>query len=358
MPNLKKLIEQMGCGTDGLKRKKKPSGPFSTDPAVGIKVNDTSDTPTDAGIHTEAGTSAEGGPAHAPSARPFHVIHDRIKSDQQAVTEADRLQATKDATKERVVAAKKRITALEKDLKAAYDKVVSTEAKVMFPNLEKMIIYDMGKLNTIWGTQQRLATNSSGRLKYIEIRNCPGLISIFPSYVMIQSLKYIVVEGCGGLKYLLPATVAKQLSKLGSLRIERCPMMEVLIIDDNSNQSSIDEILFPNLEELIIIDMDKLNTICHWFHLLPPTSFGKLRTLEISNCPEFIFPSQLQSLEELRITNCKYLEQISGDTLVATSISLSNSKLMELCVAGCHSLPFLFSSSSAKSLDNGKDNKI
>ncbi|KAI4356279.1 hypothetical protein L6164_000312 [Bauhinia variegata] len=171
---------------------------------------------------------------------------------------------------------------------------------------------------------------------------------------MIQSLKYIAVEGCGGLKHLLPATVAKQLRKLERLTIARCSMVEVLITDDNTNQSSIDEILFPNLEEFIIIDMDKLNTICDWLHVLPPTSFGKLRTFETSNCPEFIFPSdiKIQSLEELRITSCKYLEQISGDTLVATSILLSNPKLMELSVARCHGLPFLFSSSSAKSLEN------
>ncbi|KAI4356281.1 hypothetical protein L6164_000314 [Bauhinia variegata] len=226
----------------------------------------------------------------------------------------------------------------------------SFNKEVVFPNLEEMIIYDMDKLNTIWDMQQRLAPNSFGRLYSITIRNCPRLISIFPSYLisMIQSLTYIIVEGCGGLKHLLPATVAKELSKLGSLTIKRCPMIEVLITDDNSNQSSIDEILFPNLEEFIILDMDKLNTICHWLDLVSATSFGKLRTLEISSCPKFIFPShiKIQSLEKLRITNCKYLEQISGDTLVA--ILRSNPKLMELCVAGYHCLPFLFS----KGLDN------
>ncbi|KAI4356993.1 hypothetical protein L6164_000971 [Bauhinia variegata] len=190
--------------------------------------------------------------------------------------------------------------------------------EVVFPNLEEMIICDMDKLNTIWGMQQRLASNSFGRLEYIEIRNCPGFVSIFPCYVisMIQSLKNITVEGCGELKNLLPATVAKRLSKLQALRIERCPMMEVLITDDNTNQSSIDEVVFPNLEQMFIIDMPNLNTICDLSLQLPANSFGRLEQIRIRNCEGFSkglprsLLKSLNNLQVLELQSCNSLRQV------------------------------------------------
>ncbi|KAI4356285.1 hypothetical protein L6164_000317 [Bauhinia variegata] len=272
----------------------------------------------------------------------------------------------------------------------------SSTDEVLFPNLEKITITNMDKLNRIWSWQQKLAPNSFGSLEKIEIRNCPELVFTFPCDIIrtTQSFEQLIVIDCKSLeqifdprgvnagetdgdtnglpvevkpqqflkinvkececlKYLFPLSVAKSFRNIRKLKIEKCSMMEeIIMVEDNIHPSFCKEVVFPNLELMIISDMDKLNTICHSFHLLPPTSFGKLRTVETSNCPEFIFPSQLQSLEMLRITNCKYLEQISGDTLVANSILLSNPKLMELYVPGCHGLPFLSSSSLAKSLDN------
>lgn len=130
----------------------------------------------------------------------------------------------------------------------------------------------MDKLNKIWCWQHKLAPNSFGRLRKIEIRNCPELVSTFPCDIIStsQSLKKLriidcksveqifdvqgekqatevsgfpnleemKVEGCERLKYLFPAFVATSLGELRMLTIGKClNMEEIIMVEDDSHHS-------------------------------------------------------------------------------------------------------------------------
>ncbi|KAI4313427.1 hypothetical protein L6164_026411 [Bauhinia variegata] len=272
--------------------------------------------------------------------------------------------------------------------------------EVMLPNLEEMIIVDLVKLKMIFNCQQKLTSDTFGRLKKFEIKNCPELLSLLPYHIMsrarsletltivdCKSLEQIFsyqganardahgrtadlpgvvndkhlrgmlsfphllamhVEGCASLKYLFPEFVAKSLVKLQKLLIEKCSLMEeVIMVEENTNPLS-KEVMFPELEEMIIIDMDQLKAIWHWQQALIANSFGKLKKIETRNCPELLFPSQILSttliLETLIINNCKYLQQISGDTIPETSSS-------QIHVSTYEEKIFLFSAPVAKNLE-------
>ncbi|KAI4353023.1 hypothetical protein L6164_002001 [Bauhinia variegata] len=54
-------------------------------------------------------------------------------------------------------------------------------SEVQFLKLEKIIINDMQNLKTIWHPQ--LTANSFGELKTLELKSCPRLANVFPSYM-------------------------------------------------------------------------------------------------------------------------------------------------------------------------------
>ncbi|XP_052297132.1 uncharacterized protein LOC107178241 [Citrus sinensis] len=126
--------------------------------------------------------------------------------------------------------------------------------KVRLPRLEVLLIELMDNLRKIWHHQ--LASESSSKLKNLEIIGCDNLMNIFPPLVQ-----------------------------------------------------------FPSLEELHISSMVKLRKI--WQHQLVSESFNKLKNLGISVCDNLvnIFPPLVgipSSLVNLTIRQCEKIEEIIG----------------------------------------------
>ncbi|KAF8038079.1 hypothetical protein BT93_B0820 [Corymbia citriodora subsp. variegata] len=147
-----------------------------------------------------------------------------------------------------------------------------------------------------------------------------------------------------------------------------------------------EKVLFPSLEELKLSFMGQLKRI--WHNQIHGLSFCKLASLSIKFCENLsqVFPSnlmdRLQSLNEIEVVSCPSLEalfesaSLSSEkrqkTLVLSAfkkmklsdlpslrdilksdckITLAFPSLMEVNVRCCHSLPYLFSSATAKTLD-------
>ncbi|XP_039172250.1 disease resistance protein RPS2 [Eucalyptus grandis] len=146
-----------------------------------------------------------------------------------------------------------------------------------------------------------------------------------------------------------------------------------------------ERVLFPSLEELKLSSMCELKRIWHdqfleqssklasltlelcenLSHVFPPNSIDRLQSLneiKVVGCPflEALFesvslnveerqkPLVLPTLKKVELLNLPRLRDISKSDYKVTSAFPS---LMEVKVRRCHSLPYLFSSATAKTLD-------
>ncbi|XP_039166731.1 uncharacterized protein LOC120292549 [Eucalyptus grandis] len=146
-----------------------------------------------------------------------------------------------------------------------------------------------------------------------------------------------------------------------------------------------EKVLFPRLEELKLSSMCRLKRI--WHNQLPEESFCKLTSFTVELCENLshVFPSnsmdRLQSLNKIEVVGCPSLEALFEWVCLSsekrqTPLVLSALKkiklwnlprlrdvlksdrkvnfkspcLMEVDVRCCHSLPYLFSSATARSL--------
>ncbi|CAJ2659414.1 unnamed protein product [Trifolium pratense] len=141
-----------------------------------------------------------------------------------------------------------------------------------------------------------------------------------PGLSCMQNLRSLTIDKCGNIAYAFSFSVAREFVNLKHLAISNCQMMEEIFVSDGNlgslplsqNQFSNNEVIFPNMETLVISYMEHLKLV--WYNQLAPNSFGKLKELKIEFCNEIsnLIPSyvlnRLQNLEKVTVANCPTLE--------------------------------------------------
>ncbi|RYR68246.1 hypothetical protein Ahy_A03g014726 isoform B [Arachis hypogaea] len=167
--------------------------------------------------------------------------------------------------------------------------------KVEFPNLENLKLCSIN-VHKIW--DDKLSAQTS-----------------------FQNLTTLTVDGCERLAYLFSYHVAARLVKLQHLLINSCKLVEHIFSQDGNTdnvrlarKSVPTEMgpIFPNLETIVISEMESLKSI--WPSQLPQNSFSKLKKMEITYCSSIlnVFQShvldKLLSLDSLDVWYCDALE--------------------------------------------------
>ncbi|KAL4337840.1 hypothetical protein AHAS_Ahas12G0150400 [Arachis hypogaea] len=179
-----------------------------------------------------------------------------------------------------------------------------------FPNLEKLVIQNLGKMEKI----------------------CHGPLAVG----FFSKLRAIKVEKCNKVKYLLSVSMLKGMPQLAELEISECNLMEKVVFEDDDASAMNDEtgetIQFPLLHSLTLQHLDALE--CFYSH--QPTS-----------SPISLFNNQVVFL--------------NLDTLKLSSLNLNKiwkdnrhyfCKLRNLIVENCDGLKYLFSSAMVESFSN------
>ncbi|KAH7854981.1 hypothetical protein Vadar_019801 [Vaccinium darrowii] len=189
-------------------------------------------------------------------------------------------------------------------------------------------------------------------LKVVKLRDLPKLNYISKrdpiGFKYIQTLE---IKGCDSLRYVFAPTVAKSISQLRELKIQRCKTLSRIVAEENGlGDSSVDGVEFPQLESLELCDLPNFMSFFPNVNTTLPESTDRLHN-----------PMQPQSLfnEKVAIRSLKYvkllgLENVS-DLWCSELLSSSFSKLEKLEVSNCTSLRNMFHPSMAGCLVNLKE---
>ncbi|KAG8650687.1 hypothetical protein MANES_07G060300v8 [Manihot esculenta] len=186
----------------------------------------------------------------------------------------------------------------------------------VFPILVSLILENLMKLEKI--CHGRLTPGSFNKLEILQVRNC------------------------GRLTHLFSLSTAKCLLQLQEMKVEDCPKMEAIVIDESENSKEVLE--FNRLRSLNLQNLPNLRT----FHskMKTPLKIEEFLSQQQSDTHLSLFSRTVSfpNLENLLLhsVNC---EKIWHDQLSATS-----SKLEILFVKDCNELKHLFTASIVKRL--------
>ncbi|KAG5572645.1 hypothetical protein H5410_062411, partial [Solanum commersonii] len=267
-------------------------------------------------------------------------------------------------------------------------------SKVSCPNLEELIIWKLESINSLCSHQ--LPTAYFSKLETLEVSNCGNIRNLMSLSVARGALniRSIQIDYCASMEEviteeeqqgdeimtlfpLLEMLELKQLPRLRhffltkhvtefpflrEVRIGDCPEMqtfvqhgifvstpslesvnnddEVKVVDDLNKAMFNSKVSCPNLEELIIWKLERINALCS--HQLPTAYFSKLETLEVSNCGNIRNLMSLSvargalNIRSLQIDYCASMEEViteeeqQGDEIMTLFPLLEMLELKEL----------------------------
>ena len=140
-------------------------------------------------------------------------------------------------------------------------------------------------------------STNTNNLEQLEIVECDNLTNLVPSSTSFQNLETLAVDCCDGMINILTSSTAKSLVRLKQMEISHCKLITEIVADEDDegdNYAAKDEIVFSELKELILWNLESL------------TSFS----CSGNNC-DFKFPS----LERLVVEDCPNMSIFSGGEL-------------------------------------------
>ncbi|KAH0982108.1 hypothetical protein GBA52_009285 [Prunus armeniaca] len=203
------------------------------------------------------------------------------------------------------------------------------DEKVGFPSLERLIIYDLPKLRTVWHCQ--LAPDSFRKLKEVVVLRCQGLINIFMPSMMgrlnalgtlvikqckslqvvfdmgvvlgvkeaygtssttqlktfgCPNLDYVEINSCESLKNIFPVSVAKGLQQLSELYVVNCGILEEIVAKDGLEMTP--EFVFSKVtfvfSKVTLVQLQLLPQLRSFYSGLHVSKWPLLKSLIVCEC--------------------------------------------------------------------------
>ncbi|KAI5336368.1 hypothetical protein L3X38_015635 [Prunus dulcis] len=291
------------------------------------------------------------------------------------------------------------------------------DEKVGFPSLERLRIYDMHKLRTIWHRQ--LGIDSFRKLKIVHVRRCDSLINIFASSMMgrlnalhtlcikqckslqlvfdvgvvlgvkeaygtsrtqlktfgCPNLDCVIMDSCHNLKNIFPASVAKGLQQLSELYVQNCGILEEIVAKEGVETTPTEEFVFPKVTFVQLQYLPQLRSFYPGLHV---SKWPLLKSLRFVECGKVeIFTSEYSRFHEIlysgtpikqpflladkgnpfpNLENLKVYRCARLKNLTSSAISFGN--LTTLDIWGCGGLKYLTTYSVAKRLQQLKNLEV
>ncbi|KAA8521156.1 hypothetical protein F0562_011839 [Nyssa sinensis] len=205
--------------------------------------------------------------------------------------------------------------------------------KVLMERSEVLCLHDLKGVKRFFSEEDREGGFSD--LKYLGIENCGDIENLWGykqlpvAMASFCKLSKLEVESMRGLKYLFSPSIARGLMQLKELYISRCVRMETII--GNEGEEDEEEVIFHRLNSLDLDTLPRLGSF----------DFERKRKLMNSEgnstCtatqPLFNYKIAFPVLEDLTIRDLKIIKEIWDSQLLEEN---SFSQLRSLQVSNCH----------------------
>ncbi|KAF8007738.1 hypothetical protein BT93_K1663 [Corymbia citriodora subsp. variegata] len=251
-----------------------------------------------------------------------------------------------------------------------------------FQELKYLHVQNSPSFRYVVHSEENVQRTAFTTLVSLFLENLNNLEKICCGHLALESfgkLKIVKVDDCGEIKHLFPLSMTRTLSQLEEIEISRCHLMQQIVAnaeaEDGDEIHEDPKVRSYNLRRLTLPNLPKI------------TSFYKNtdHSIDLFDAHQ-VFPSnlmdRLQSLNEIEVVSCPSLEALFEPASLSSEkrqkplvfstfkkmklsdlpslrdilrsdckITLAFPSLMEVNVRCCHSLPYLFSSATAKTLD-------
>ncbi|KAG5555889.1 hypothetical protein RHGRI_006516 [Rhododendron griersonianum] len=173
-------------------------------------------------------------------------------------------------------------------------------------------------------------------LKFVKLRELPKLNCISKrDPVCFKYIQTLEIHNCNSLRYVFAPTKTKSIPQLRELKVSSCEMLSRIVAKENGlGESSVDEVEFPQLKCLELLDLPKLLS---FFPNVNTTTLAQ-STDQYHNPlqPQPLFNEKvaIPSLEYIELSGLQNVSDLWGSELPTNSFS----KLKNLQVTDCTSL--------------------
>ncbi|KAI9072090.1 hypothetical protein K1719_045947 [Acacia pycnantha] len=220
----------------------------------------------------------------------------------------------------------RRLTNLEIHIREAW----ISSMDMMFDKLERYKIVIGDKWD--W-------SSNKGTSKLLKLKLGTSLHRKLGIKALIKRVEELYLDEVDGISDVLLDLEGKGFPQLKHLHIQNNGQVQHIINTTERNET---QVLFPELETLVLHSLNNLEKICHG--PLPINSFCKLTIIKVENCDQLV---SFSGLETLKLSSVN-LEKIWDDGDLCAANCFHN--LANLTVEDCRSLKHLFSSSVVGSL--------
>ncbi|KAF7147200.1 hypothetical protein RHSIM_Rhsim03G0040200 [Rhododendron simsii] len=189
-------------------------------------------------------------------------------------------------------------------------------------------------------------------LKFVKLCLLPKLNCISKRYpVGIKYIQTLEIQYCNSLRYVFAPTRTKSIPQLRELKVSSCEMLSRIVAEENGlGESSVDEIEFPQLKSLKLLDLPKLLSFFPNVNVNTTTLAKSTDHYHNPLQPQTLFNEKvaIPSLEYLGLSGLQNVSDLWSSELPTSSFS----KLKTLNVSGFMNLRSTFPLSIVEGLAN------
>ncbi|XP_008245463.1 PREDICTED: probable disease resistance protein At1g63360 [Prunus mume] len=155
-------------------------------------------------------------------------------------------------------------------------------------NLEHLSVLRCDLLEVIFLVQETPSTQAFDKLRQLQLVYLPMLSHIWEKGLQVSSgfgnLRLLRVLGCDKLRYLFSPHIAKLLTCLERIQVMHCSAMEKIVGEAEGGGESIkDELTFPQLNYIELLDLPELESFCSEAFTL---KWPALEKVQVYECPK------------------------------------------------------------------------